>query len=92
MKTIPNKINDLPVLDVISEFLIEVGEDDRIAFISLDMIDFMKDIIYTLLEPSFSETEENNQFVPISISANVASDEIIKERIIELAENFKSES
>lgn len=92
MKTIPNKINDLPVLDVISEFLIEVGEDDRIAFISLDMSDFMKDIIYTLLEPSFSETEENNQFVPISISANVASDEIIKERIIELAENFKSES
>ena len=91
MKTIPKEINQLPVINVIDEFLIQVGEGEKTAFIQLNISDFMKNVIYTLLDPSFSETEEVSSWNLLDISATVSNDELIKEKIIKLAEELQIE-
>lgn len=92
MKTIPKEINQLPVINVIDEFLIQVGEGEKTTFIQLNMSDFMKNVIYTLLDPSFSETEEGSSWNLLDISATVSNDELIKEKIIKLAEELQIET
>lgn len=91
MKIIPKEINQLPVINVIDEFLIQVGEGEKTTFIQLNISDFMKNVIYTLLEPSFSETEEGSSWNLLDISATVSNDELIKEKIIKLAEELQIE-
>lgn len=91
MKSIPKEINQLPVINVIDEFLIQVGEGEKTTFIQLNMSDFMKNVIYTLLDPSFSETEEGSSWNLLDISATVSNDELIKEKIIKLAEELQIE-
>ncbi|MDY4502382.1 MAG: hypothetical protein SPE36_10875 [Lactobacillus johnsonii] len=91
MKTIPKEINQLPVINVIDEFLIQVGEGEKTTFIQLNISDFMKNVIYTLLDPSFSETEEGSSWNLLDISATVSNDELIKEKIIKLAEELQIE-
>lgn len=92
MKIIPKEINQLPVINVIDEFLIQVGEGEKTTFIQLNISDFMKNVIYTLLDPSFSETEESSSWNLLNISATVSNDELIKEKIIKLAEELKIET
>ena len=92
MKTIPKEINQLPVINVIDEFLIQVGEGEKTTFIQLNISDFMKNVIYTLLDPYFSETEECSSWNLLDISATVSNDELIKEKIIKLAEELKIET
>ena len=92
MKTIPKEINQLPVINVIDEFLIQVGEGEKTTFIQLNISDFMKNVIYTLLDPSFSETEEGSSWNLLDISATVSNDELIKEKIIKLAEELQIET
>lgn len=91
MKIIPKEINQLPVINVIDEFLIQVGEGEKTTFIQLNISDFMKNVIYTLLDPSFSETEEGSSWNLLDISATVSNDELIKEKIIKLAEELQIE-
>lgn len=91
MKTIPKEINQLPVINVIDEFLIQVGEGEKTTFIQLNISDFMKNVIYTLLDPSFSETEEGSSWNLLDISATVSNDELIKKKIIKLAEELQIE-
>lgn len=92
MKIIPKEINQLPVINVIDEFLIQVGEGEKTTFIQLNISDFMKNVIYTLLDPSFSESEEGSSWNLLNISATVSNDELIKEKIIKLAEELKIET
>ena len=88
---IPDNIGDYQVISSICEFLLHVEKDYKDIFIQLELSDFVKNILYYIINPVFSEPKESKSWGNYDfIEAKVLLDEEVKKRIIELAAKFSN--